>query len=123
MEAYGFIPTYTDTVDYLEEVNPEALFADGLEEACIGHTEVYQNDKDGNVNRVALAVYSKQKVASILVERDKMTPEEAYEYADFNIYSAYMGPNTPLFVDETYTGFNRKPFKTQPVLPEEMYEL
>jgi len=119
MEAYGFIPTYTDTVDYLDEANPEALFADGLEEACIGHTEIWEHDG----TRRHLAVYSKQKVVRLLVERDKMTPEAAYEYADFNIYSAYMGPNTPLFVDETYTGFHRKPSQTQPVLPEDMYEL
>lgn len=31
-----------------------------------------------------------------------MTVEEAYEYAEFNIYSAYMGPHTPIYVDETY---------------------
>jgi len=102
MEAYGFIPIYTDTVDYLTEVNPEALFADGLEEACIGHTEVYQKDNDGNVNRVALAVYSKQKITKILIQRDGMTGEEAEEYAEYNIYNAYMGQNTPLFLDEGY---------------------
>lgn len=102
MEAYGFIPTYTDTVDYLEEANPEALFADGLEEACIGHTEVWQTHPDGGGIRQPLAVYSKQKIIKLLVDRDKMTTEEAYEYAEHNIYNAYMGPHTPIYVDETY---------------------
>jgi len=102
MEAYGFIPIYTDTVDYLSEVNPDALFADGLEEACIGHTEVYQKTENNSVTKIALAVYSKQKIIKLLIERDKMTGEEAEEYAEYNIYNAYMGDNTPLFVDEGY---------------------
>lgn len=101
MEAYGFIPIYTDTVDYLAEVNPDALFADGLEEACIGHTEVYQTTENGVV-KVALAVYSKQKIIKVLIQRDGMTGEEAEEYAEYNIYNAYMGENTPLFLDEGY---------------------
>jgi len=115
MEAYGFFPRYTDTVDHLAEANPDALFADGLEAACIGHTEIWDNDG----RRRALAVYSKQKIIQHFVEDHYMTPESAAEYADFNIYSAYMGPNTPLFVDETY---NAVPYTIQPVLPEEMYE-
>ena len=123
MEAYGFFPRYTDTVDYLAEANPDALFADGLEAACIGHTEIReQNNSRGALYPPSrhLAVYSKQKVEQLLVDRDHMTREDAQEYADYNIYGAYMGPNTPIFVDETY---NAIPYKMQPVLPEEMYEL
>ncbi len=116
MEAYGFFRRYTDTVDHLAEANPDALFADGLEAACIGHTEIW--DHDGT--RRHLAAYSKQKIVQIFVDDHYMTPESAQEYADFNVYNAYMGPNTPLYVDETY---NAIPYKIQPVLPEEMYEL
>lgn len=129
MEAYRFIPVYTNTVDYLDEANPEALFADGLEAACIGHTEIWEH----NGTRRPLAVYSKQQVIDVLVEQNGMTPEEAYEHADFNIFGAYMGPNTPLFVDET---FNKQPSFAKPtkqllphayisnsVTPEDMYEL
>lgn len=123
MEPYGFFPRYTQTVDYLEEANPEALFAYGLEAACIGHTEIWGNHPEpGDTNtatRRHLAVYSKQKIVQLLVEDQDMTPESAQEYAEFNVYNAYMGPNTPLFVDETY---NAVPYTIQPVLPEEMYE-
>lgn len=101
MEPYGYYPIYTATVDYLEEANPDALFADGLEAACIGHTETWHPHPDGGATRIPLAVYSKQKVIQTLMEQE-MTLEEAEEYADFNIYCAYMGENTPLFIDETY---------------------
>lgn len=101
MEAYGWHPIYTDTVDYLTEANPDALFADGLEEACIGHTEIYIDTSEGK-HRVPLAVYSKQKIIKLLIERDGMTNEDAHEYAEYNIYSAYMGINTPVYLDETY---------------------
>lgn len=102
MEPYGFYPIYTETVDYLEDANPEALFADGLEAACIGHTEIWHPHPNGGAERIPLAVYSKQKILKLLIERDQMTSEEAEEYADHNIYCAYMGPHTPLYVDETY---------------------
>jgi hypothetical protein len=102
MEPYGTLPTYTDTVDYLTEANPEALYADGLEEACIGHTEIYKTHPRGGKYKLSLAVYSKQKIIKLLIERDGMTNEEAEEYAEYNIYSAYMGDHTPLYLDETY---------------------
>jgi hypothetical protein len=120
MEPYEYLPTYAATVDYLLEANPDALFADGLEVACIGHTEIWE---EGGSRRT-LAVYSKQKIIRTLVDDQGMTPEEAEEYADFNVYSAYMGPNTPLYVDQTYAGYaSNVYYQTQPVLPQDMYEL
>lgn len=101
MDPYGYYPIYTATVDYLAEANPDALFADGLEAACIGHTDIWAPHPDGGANRIPLAVYSHQKIIKLLMEQE-MTLEEAEEYADHNIYCAYMGEHTPLFVDETY---------------------
>ena len=117
MEPYGYYPIYTKTVDHLDEVNPDALFANGLESSCIGHAEIW-NDLG---QRVSLAVYSKQKVIGHLVENENILFSEAQEYAEFNIYDAYMGPNTPIFVDETYSPAPTRHLKL--VVPEDMYEI
>ena len=101
-EPYGYYPIYTNTVDYTNETNPDALFADGLESACIGHTEIWEKHPEGGATRRTLVVYSKQKIIKHLIEDQQMTSSDAEDYAEYNIYNAYMGENTPLFVDETY---------------------
>jgi hypothetical protein len=75
----------------LAEENECALFADGFDEALIGHT-VYQPGP-----RKAVPVYDLDKMLDILVERDGMSLDEAQEYIDFNVTGAWMGENTPLF--------------------------
>lgn len=79
-----------DLFRYLEELNPEALLADGLEDAFIGYTV--------NTHHCHVAVYDVGKCISHLVERDNMTPEDAEEYLDFNTFCCYVGENGPLFV-------------------------
>lgn len=74
----------------LSEANPEALLADGLEDALIGYTI--------NTNHPHVAVYSTDKCVDVLVQRDGMSVEEAQEFLEFNTYCAYVGPNGPLFV-------------------------
>jgi hypothetical protein len=74
----------------LAELNPEALLADGLEDALVGYTL--------NHHHAHVAVYSYQKCIDILVTRDGMTPEGADEFLSFNTLGAYVGPNGPLFV-------------------------
>ena len=76
--------------DELAQANPDALYADGLEDALIGYTI--------NTHHAHVAVYSTERCAKVLVERDGMTPEEADEYLEFNTYCAYVGENGPLFV-------------------------
>jgi len=71
----------------------EFLSADGFEEALIG--VVYDKIKS-----VYLLVYSRAKCVEILIERDKMSKEEADEFFDFNVEGAYMGEKTPLYVDD-----------------------
>jgi len=71
----------------------EFLSADGFEEALIG--VVYDKMKS-----VHLLVYSRTKCIEILIERDKMSKEEAEEFFDFNVEGAYMGEKTPLYVDD-----------------------
>jgi hypothetical protein len=77
-------------VEELREANPDALLADGLEEALIGYTI--------NTHFQHVAVYSTRKCVEILVGRDGMTHEEAEEFLEFNTYCAYVGPHGPLYV-------------------------
>jgi hypothetical protein len=77
-------------IEYLAEINPGALLADGLEPAIIGFTV--------NHHHPAVAVYDIQKCIDHLVKRDGMTDEEAEEFLEFNTLGAYVGESGPLFV-------------------------
>lgn len=76
--------------EHLAELNPDALLADGLEDALVGYT----------VNSTAphVAVYDADKCVDVLVERDGMSAEDAEEFLAFNTFGAYVGPNGPLYV-------------------------
>lgn len=80
--------TYEKIKLQLQDENPEALLADGFDEALIGIGR--------RTSQPSLAVYSVEKCIKILC-RD-MTEEEAEEYFDFNVCGAWLGENTPLFV-------------------------
>tara|TARA_Y100001951_G_C11054443_1_gene137421 strand:+ start:121 stop:417 length:297 start_codon:yes stop_codon:yes gene_type:complete len=79
----------------LEEENPEALLADGLDKALIGIYRPRWND-----SVMPVAVYSICKIIEELV-KDGMDEEEAIEYFDFNVDGAYMGEYTPIYIDDT----------------------
>ena len=68
--------------------NNETLFADGFDEAIIGL------DTSGDVFRV---IYDREKMAEVL-EEDGMTTMEAWEYLDYNVFNAYVGEGTPMYV-------------------------
>ena len=65
------------------------LLADGLDEAFIGI---------GWQFNTPLAVYDRDKCIEIL-ESQGMTPEEAQEYFYFNTQGAYVGEQTPIFLE------------------------
>ena len=70
-----------------------AVLADGFEDALVGF---------GHQFTYPIAVYSKDKCIDILMTRDKMTDEEAIEYFEFNVSGAWMGVNTPVFLQGDY---------------------
>ena len=43
--------------------------------------------------------YSKQRIVEILM-KEGLSEASAWEYAEFNIFCAYYGPGTPVYVDE-----------------------
>jgi hypothetical protein len=71
----------------IAEQNDQALFADGFDEAMIGMEAVRGR-----------AIYDYMLCAKILMDRDNMSEEEAHEYMEFNVVTAFVGPMTPLFI-------------------------
>jgi hypothetical protein len=75
----------------------DMLLADGFADALIGHAVV-----DGHYR----AVYAAERIIQILCQRDNMDYFDAYEYYQFNIECAHLGPNTPIFLrTEPIEGF------------------
>jgi hypothetical protein len=82
--------TFTELQDCISEVNPDALYADGLEDAAIGYTL--------NTHGEHVVAYDYDKCVEALVTRDGMSHEGAEEYLSFNTLCAYVGPHGPIYV-------------------------
>jgi hypothetical protein len=76
--------------DDINEFAEGAIILDGLDDAIIGIVEEF-----GNGPRV---LYSKDKILSILCERDGMSIEESVEFYDYNIVGLYAGEQNPVFL-------------------------
>ena len=70
-------------------MDEETLLADGFEEALIGSGYRYGQPE--------IAVYDIEKCISVLRQQD-MSYEEAVEHLDFNVFGAWVGEKTPIFV-------------------------
>lgn len=80
-----------DIIDFIGETNPDALLLDGFDDAIIGIAQ--------RINLGPVVAYDVEKILSILCERDGMTYEDALDYYNFNILGAWMGENTPIYVE------------------------
>jgi len=78
---------------YFEECHGEEefLLADGFEDAFIG--VVYGKMRE------PVACYDRKKCIAILMAKDGMTEEDAEDFFGFNVYDAWMGEKTPMFLD------------------------
>lgn len=74
----------------LAEINPEALLADGFEDALIGMGQ--------RCGQPTLAIYDCEACIKVLMRRDGMSREEAEEYLEFNSIGAWMGEHTPIWL-------------------------
>jgi hypothetical protein len=80
----------------LEECNPDALFADGFDDALIGIGR--------RCGQPDLAIYDVGRIIEILMDgegadgENEMSEEDAWEYYEFNIVGGWHGPNTPIFM-------------------------
>ena len=75
---------------HISELNPDALTADGLDEAIIGY--------GGQHPSSPLAVYDYDKCVEIFMRDNEWNYEEAIEWMEFNVVGAYMGEGTPIFM-------------------------
>ena len=82
MNKEEFLERYSDFIE-----DEEVLFADGFEEAILGLDVI---DK-----RV---IYDTNKMISILMERDQMETIDAIEFLEYNVYNAYVGDKTPIYL-------------------------
>lgn len=70
------------------------LFADGLDNAIIGICP--------DTLRV---VYSRTKVIEVFMKEQFMEEEDAIEHADYNTFNAYVGEQTPIWIDDLTYNF------------------
>ena len=72
------------------EMYPEEEFlkADGFDDAIIG--------VEPSSMRL---VYDMAAMLNILIKDDEMTEEDALEHLDYNVYGAYVGEKTPIYIN------------------------
>lgn len=76
------------TREEIADIIPEALFADGFDEAIIGYIQRFE---------LIVVLYDARKCIKILMTNDNMSEEEAIEYFEYNVLGAWVGDNTPAF--------------------------
>lgn len=76
-------------------LNPASVLPPHFDCALIG----YRVEQAGDHHQ-ARAVYSIDKILEVLVDHDGMTPDEAIDWFGFNIEGSYLGPSTPIYIDE-----------------------
>ena len=74
----------------LQILNPNALFADGFDEALLGYTAEYYS--------VSRAVYSANKMVEILKEREGVSDDSARADLEYNVFGSYFGESSPVYV-------------------------
>ena len=67
------------------------LIADGYDEAVLGVAR--------RCAQPDLIAYDVEKIIEILMTRDEMSYEDAVEFFDFNIVGAWVGEETPIFIN------------------------
>lgn len=83
--------------DLIADENPEALFADGFDDALVGPLR--------RCGQPTLAAYSYRKAIEVLTSPGSMfeeglSYEEAVEWMEFNVVGAWMGENTPAWIQD-----------------------
>ena len=74
----------------MSELNPDALTITDMDEAIIGIGGQYPDNQ---------FVYTRESIIKELLRiNEEWKHEDAIEWYEFNIYQAYMGPNTPIII-------------------------
>ena len=72
--------------------NEKLIKADGFDDCIIGVSHRYGEH--------FILAYDEEKVIKKLMKRDKMTREDALEFYNFNIIGAWVGKQTPIFIEK-----------------------
>lgn len=80
--------------DLIIERYDTVMFADGFDDAIVGVSN--------RVGLEPLVTYDIEKCINILMKRDGMTYDDAYQYFEYNVLGAYMGENTPIYLDTDF---------------------
>ena len=80
---------HKEIIERVSRLNPDALFADGFDQAIVGYT---QNGKSPIV-----AVYDVEKCIIVLTNSG-MPLQDAVEYFEYNVLGSYFGENDPIFI-------------------------
>tara|TARA_R110002020_G_scaffold93524_2_gene225577 strand:- start:2 stop:262 length:261 start_codon:yes stop_codon:yes gene_type:complete len=78
------------TIEEIIDINPEAMMADGFDEAILGMCIQFGSEP--------IVAYDYEKCIQILMERDDMDKSDALDFMEFNVIGAYIGLNTPVFI-------------------------
>ena len=78
------------TIEEIIDINPEAMMADGFDEAILGMCIQFGSEP--------IVAYDYEKCIQILMERDDMDKAAALDFMEFNVIGAYVGLNTPVFI-------------------------
>jgi hypothetical protein len=81
--------------EYASEVNPEAIFFDGLDDAIIGIANQHGSE--------TVVAYSESKIMGILMDQNKWDMEEAQEWYDYNIACLGVTNGTPVIVIDNWS--------------------
>ena len=76
--------------DLVEECGQDFLFADGFDSAIIGCAIGFDSGR---------VVYDSQQMVHILT-KDGLSEEEAWEFLEFNTFGAYVGEQTPIYINK-----------------------
>jgi|TARA_R110000824_G_scaffold5299_3_gene24577 hypothetical protein len=78
------------TIEEIIDINPEAMMADGFDEAILGMCIQFGSEP--------IVAYDYEKCIQILMKRDDMNKADALDFMEFNVIGAYVGLNTPVFI-------------------------
>jgi hypothetical protein len=83
-----------NNLEAILERYPEDTFtlADGFDDAIVGVGEQF-----GLPHKI---IYSVEKCIEVLINRDDMSMEEAQEFFYFNVKGAYVGKQTPIWLND-----------------------
>jgi hypothetical protein len=68
-----------------------AVVLDGLNKAIVGIARTFGKD--------SVLAYDYNKIIDILIERDKMNPDEAVDFFEYNIAGMHVNERNPVFID------------------------